>query len=623
IDDPIEFCELCATIEAFGGQWRNGGDLENPDPLTTHVVGKKNHISERTAQLLQTRFSHLPHVDVAWLVDSSIRQTRFSFHSYPLFPQVRAIEELHRPPFYFHLDAFNTFHTCLKHKRIYFHSDVPSHLLEPFKKIISLSEGKVLDSSVEAETVLRLADVLIFKHAHSSLFISAVQQKKWVATPYWFLDVLYYGQWISPWSLLLYFPFPFKKRSLQDACVGLTQFRGRHRQIVKELCTLLGFTCTSVLSTKTQFLIVGKAEGPKYLTAQQHGLPIVTLDWLEQSLAQGHRPPLTTLPPLWRPTLHVCQPVLEITVAWVLKEVLHQVHQHHQRTQKLLSQLGSQKSSLSPIKKQRVAKELASTKWNLQYASLATMDSKEREWVLKTWEDENDVDETVDVMDVQDPDDQETLISSSDVPIQPSTQSTVVILCYAKHKPSARDLKAFQSLGIQVAKLNEPFTHYVISHLELDACFLYAMYSAKYMVTPKWVDACIRERKLLDPYPYRLRDPVLENKYNFVLTTALEKAKFCQLLTGWTITSATLSDEVFPAYLARVVWKAGGKIIPLSKIDSKFPPPLLLFLHFSSPKPENISMLSSTFPDLYQCDLETFKRVLLCQSLQPLFETVN
>ncbi|KAH8102204.1 hypothetical protein BXZ70DRAFT_986996 [Cristinia sonorae] len=117
-------------------------------------------------------------------------------------------------------------------------------------------------------------------------------------------------------------------------------------------------------------------------------------------------------------------------------------------------------------------------------------------------------------------------------------------------------IKAMTKLGVKFTTKPSECTHLVVRGIVRTEKFLCAMANAPIIVTDKWVQTCVNTKHILIEDDFLLKDPVNEEKYDFVLSEAVERARARKVFAGMTflLTSKVPVDQK----LVKAVIVAGG-----------------------------------------------------------------
>ncbi|GAA5969116.1 hypothetical protein JCM3765_002184 [Sporobolomyces pararoseus] len=126
-----------------------------------------------------------------------------------------------------------------------------------------------------------------------------------------------------------------------------------------------------------------------------------------------------------------------------------------------------------------------------------------------------------------------------------------------KTSSEIRDLKPF---GVSWTDKPQEATHLVVKNLSRTEKFLCALPYTPFIVTKKWIDACIDAKELVDETPYLLKDKKKEQELGETLETILNRARTeGKVFNGKTIYITKGVSPGLPT-MQRIVQASGGTI---------------------------------------------------------------
>ncbi|GAA6018796.1 hypothetical protein JCM11491_003452 [Sporobolomyces phaffii] len=126
---------------------------------------------------------------------------------------------------------------------------------------------------------------------------------------------------------------------------------------------------------------------------------------------------------------------------------------------------------------------------------------------------------------------------------------------------TSSEIKAMKPLGAVWTEKPQEATHLVVKNLSRTEKFLCCLPFTPFIVTKKWLDACIDAKELVDETPYLLKDKKKEAELGDTLEAILARAKKGKLLDGRKV---YITKGVTPDLKAiqRIVSACGGIIAP-------------------------------------------------------------
>eukprot|EP00897_Mesotaenium_endlicherianum_P000418 jgi/Mesen1/10377/ME000081S09767 len=124
----------------------------------------------------------------------------------------------------------------------------------------------------------------------------------------------------------------------------------------------------------------------------------------------------------------------------------------------------------------------------------------------------------------------------------------------------AHQKKILGTLGGRTTGRASECTHFVTKGFARTANMLEAVARGCHVVTPRWLEACRQEAKILEPARFLLRDRTKEKEMGFSLRHAVEKAREAPIFEGWRvhITPHTVPPQ---EALASIAEAAGAEVV--------------------------------------------------------------
>lgn len=346
----------------------------------------------------------------------------------------------------------------------------------------------------------------------------ALREGKRCVTIFWLNDVLLRKKLQAPWHAL-HFPSPYTDdKPCKNQIICTSGFDSEERQQVKQMVLSIGAKYTTYLTRLNSLLVTKKKEGLKYQKAQEWGIGTVNVQWL-QDVVLGHyealRLPMAPkyqqyeetrldyglvphLMAAWRIPIKLTE---EIWKRFTASEAFKEVQKRKQNN--------SSKSEEASPKKQRSSPE------------------QEEENVPLTT----------------------TALPEEKVP--------QVLLTGLK---GVKELKrGVLQLGGALAKSPKECTHLVTNKILRTVKLLSAFGSAKFVVTPRWIEDSIANNAFVDEGPYQVEDPDAEKTFGFSLDQVLHRSDRTPLFKGM-IFFITPGVHPAPPILQEVIESSGGMV---------------------------------------------------------------
>eukprot|EP01097_Dermamoeba_algensis_P007836 TRINITY_DN5032_c0_g1_i1.p1 TRINITY_DN5032_c0_g1~~TRINITY_DN5032_c0_g1_i1.p1 ORF type:complete len:201 (+),score=35.85 TRINITY_DN5032_c0_g1_i1:65-604(+) len=132
---------------------------------------------------------------------------------------------------------------------------------------------------------------IILSSQNSTFFLKAVREKKTPVTHHWVLDCVAYKRRFPISSKIFY--VPLRKSALfipdmVDLKISYGGFKGSQKEYVMDLIVLSGAEPCSYLSRhfSSCFLASNNVKCDRLVKAQEWGIPVVNLEWLEECVQQ-------------------------------------------------------------------------------------------------------------------------------------------------------------------------------------------------------------------------------------------------------------------------------------------------------------------------------------------------
>ena len=125
-------------------------------------------------------------------------------------------------------------------------------------------------------------------------------------------------------------------------------------------------------------------------------------------------------------------------------------------------------------------------------------------------------------------------------------------------------------LGGIITDNGKECTHIVTPRVARTVKFLSGISVCKYIVTPKWVEACGQCGSFIPEKDYFLSDPDAEQLFGMDVATSLSRAKEKKLLSGLCICPTPNIQPPFNC-LKEIVSCAGGEVLTVAEVRSRFP----------------------------------------------------
>jgi hypothetical protein len=151
-------------------------------------------------------------------------------------------------------------------------------------------------------------------------------------------------------------------------------------------------------------------------------------------------------------------------------------------------------------------------------------------------------------------------------------------ILFTGYRPTDAQRQFLERKQIKTATDMKKCTHVVTDQIRRTENFISAICLCKNIVSVDWLEECMKQDLILDETQYPLTDHDAEEKFQFCLSDALNRAKHHKLLKGWTF-CASKNVNPKPETLKRIIENAGGvfkdesnleRISQKVKTDSKF-----------------------------------------------------
>ncbi|KAG0501899.1 hypothetical protein HPP92_001971 [Vanilla planifolia] len=178
-------------------------------------------------------------------------------------------------------DPLNT-STTFKTKSFRFSNLFPVHLQEEVIEWVKQGGGIILDEHAKMST-----DFIIERHGFPKVLPAKISQSIAVST-HWIRSSLEEGCMQDVASHILYSPLqchiPLAGFDGLRFCVS--QYEGKERKLLRNLCFVLGAKFTETLSKKVTHLLCKFTNGPKYDAACRKGIETVTAEWIAECVSK-------------------------------------------------------------------------------------------------------------------------------------------------------------------------------------------------------------------------------------------------------------------------------------------------------------------------------------------------
>ncbi|KAI0226634.1 PAX-interacting protein 1 [Lamellibrachia satsuma] len=410
-------------------------------------------------------------------------------------------------------------------------------LLNTWKQVVEQHGGHIDESYSN-----RVTHVLC-EHQKSDVFQLALRDGKRLVTAHWLNDCLNSKKMAVPW-LALHFPSPYaKEKPCGNQIICVTNFEGDERIRIKHMISSVGAKYTGYMTRANSVVLATRPGGKKYVRALEWRIPIVNVQWLSEivlgdlnalklpvhSRFQNFNSANPFNIELWR--------VSHLLDGWkvpvrVSKETWKKFHPSH-LLKRSLGNKGSPGSSPGGVG----AGMISEIKVEMGEKRKAESDL-EREQQGKKFRP-----------------------AEREVVRPPQLNGLPIILMTSLPRDRAQQLgREIVKLGGYVAESADNCSHLVASYVARTVKFLTAIGRVKHIVSPTWIEACVREHKFLDEAPYTLKDVKAELNYNFNLEESLARAKTKPLFQEFVF---YITPGIVPSSktLTEMITSAGGRTV--------------------------------------------------------------
>ncbi|KAG4300874.1 hypothetical protein PCANB_002779 [Pneumocystis canis] len=467
----------------------------------------------------------------------------------------------------------------LKHKKILFSNDLEiGQRLRRTLEIVVISFGATIVSSIHD------ANVYIGIYREGDEYIQAARQGIIIGNLTWLYWMLVYKTWLKPEKNLLHYPIVRGGLpEMREMIITISNYQGESRQYLEKLIEALGATFTKNMKPNNTHLIIPCKSGQKYMAALEWNIHIVNHLWVEETYAKWKLQSITVPRYIYFPLQtnfmeNVGNTPIDMDVIKLFYEnpdcnfsnmekspfkesnLLEYSNNCLSNSDKLL--LDSYSSPLESLSVTRVSSccdnqssflsyDCNSSKENLPSfhkrraatVALAKLHNEVMPDVLlyqkqckrKTFsclpKDLKNVRKKLkDVsFDYENRKNNEVFVrgvfrEKSFITNKNSQNYDIRILVTGYSDWNNQIEKALLDLGINTVQDAKDCTHLIASRIQRTQKFLTALPYTPKILSTDWIEACLKEKKVVDESNYFLVDLESEMKYNFKLSESLKRA---------------------------------------------------------------------------------------------------
>ncbi|ANB16031.1 Rtt107p [Sugiyamaella lignohabitans] len=370
---------IYAGVTAYGGLYDN-----RLTKFTTHII-TTNINEEKCQRVLQMDLPHKLKIVLPHWIDDCLKLGRRVDESLYLFPNPSVlaasgddVDSLPKPspssdpsigPFFKSDLTVAKSSNIFAGKRFYIAEDfgLSASILTMIHEMIANCEGTIV-------TTVQEANVYVGKYRYGEAYIQASRRSSctvgnldWV---YWMVS---HHKWNSPLRMLLHYPLGRDGvPGMKNCLISLTNFTGPARRFIERLIVASGASYSSSLKMECTHLITARPSGRKYEAAREWNIHVVNHLWLEESyslwemqsvaiLRYIHFPPLLDLTSLVGQTRlkmkhirkffapqHELEPVMRTPRA-ASEKAKQAVHESMAKETEYLEKLKSKRKHLPPL----------------------------------------------------------------------------------------------------------------------------------------------------------------------------------------------------------------------------------------------------------------------------------